>query len=96
MATIRLKGPRSSDAARPGKMSRFVLGVLRDTVEPMGTPAIAELLMAERGMAGQNRNLVWNVTKRGGMALGHQKKRGTVRSQPGPGRVALWEVARSA
>ena len=94
MATIRPKRPRSSDAARPGEMSRFVLGALRDAVEPMGTPAIAAHMMAERGMDGEDRKLVRDVTKRVGMALGHQEKRGTVRSQPGPGRVVLWEVAR--
>ena len=94
MATIRSKRPRSSDAARPEEMSRFVLGVLREAVQPMGTPAIATLLMAERGMDGQDRKLVRNMTKRVGMALGHQEKRGTVRSQPGPGKMVLWEVAR--
>ena len=94
LAAIRAKRPRSSDAARPGEMSRFVLGALRDAAEPMPTPAIAAQLMAERGMDGQDRKLVRNVTKRVCMALGHQERRGTVRSQIGPGRVALWEVAR--
>ena len=76
MATIRPKRPRSSDAARPEEMSRFVLDVLRKAVEPMGTPAIAVLLMAERGIDGKDRKLVRNLTKCVGMALGHQEKRG--------------------
>ena len=94
LAAIRAKRPRSSDAARPGEMSRFVLGVLREATEPIPTPAIAARMMAERGMDGQDRKLVRNVTKRVCMALGHQERRGTVRSQFGPERVKLWEVAR--
>lgn len=94
LAAIRPKRPRSLDAARPGEMSRFVLSVLRDAMEPLGTPAIAARLVAERGMDGQDRKLVRSATKRVCMALGHQERRGTVRSQIGPGRVSLWEMAR--
>jgi hypothetical protein len=94
IASIRPKRPRGPDVARPGEMSRFVLGVLREATEPMPTPVIAARLMAERGMDGQDRRRVRDVTKRVGMALRHQEQRGTVRSQPGPGRVLLWEVMR--
>lgn len=94
LASIRPKRPRGPDVARPGEMSRFVLGVLRDATEPVPTPVIAARLMAERGTDGQDRKLVRNVTKRVCMALRHQERRGAVRSRPGPGRVALWEVAR--
>ena len=80
LATIRPKRPRSSEAARPGEMSRFVLGVLREATEPMPTPVIAARMMAERGMDGQDRKLVRNVTKRVCMALGHQERWGTVQS----------------
>ena len=93
LAAIRPKRPRGPDVARPGEMSRFVLNALRDATEPMPTPAIAARLMAERGLDGQDRKQVRNVTKRVCMALRHQEQRGTVRSQIGPGRVALWEVA---
>jgi hypothetical protein len=93
LASVRPKRPRGPDVARPGEMSRFVLGVLRGAMEPMPTPAIAGRLMAERGLDGQDLRRVRDMTKRVGMALRHQEQRGTVRSQPGVGRVLLWEVA---
>ena len=93
VAGIRPKRPRPPDAAKPGEMSRFVLDALRDAAEPVPTPAIAARLMAERGLDGQDRKLVRNLTKRVGMTLRHQEQRGTVRSQAGTGRVILWEVA---
>jgi hypothetical protein len=93
-AAIRPKRPRGPDVARPGEMSRFVLGVLREAAEPVPTPAIAARLMAERGMDGQDRKLVRQTMKRIAATLRHQGQRGTVRSQPGPGRVVVWEVVR--
>lgn len=91
---IRAKRPRGPNVTRPGEMSRFVLDVLRDATEPMPTPEIAARLMEARGMDQGSRSAVRNLTKRVGMALRHQEQRGTVRSQSGPGRVLLWEVAR--
>ncbi len=93
LATIRPKRPRTSDATKPGEMSRFVLDALREAGEPVPTAVIAARLMAERCMDDQDRKLVRAVSKRVGMTLRHQERRGTVRSQPGPGRTMLWEVA---
>ena len=93
LARIRPKRPRAPDATKPGEMSRFVLDALRDAAEPGPTPAIAARLMAERGMDGQDRRLLRNVTKRVGMTLRHQEQRGTVRCHPGEGRLLLWEVS---
>lgn len=93
LAGIRPKRPRAPDGARPGEMSRFVLDVLRGSGESVSTPAIAARLVAERGLDAQDRALVRSLTKRVCNALRHQEQRGTVRSQPGPGRVALWTVA---
>ena len=94
LSSIRSKRPRGPDVARPGEMSRLVLGVLREATEPLPTPEIAARLMAGRGMDQGSRSAVRNVTKRVGMALGHQEQRGMVRSQAEPGRVLLWEVPR--
>ncbi len=94
LASIRPKRPRGPDVARPGEMSRFVLGVLRDAAEPIPTPDVVVRFMAQRGMDGQDRKLVERITKRIVSTLRHQAGKGTVRSQPGPGRVLLWEVAR--
>ena len=92
LASIRPKRPRGPDVARPGEMSRFVLGVLREAAEPMPTPDIAARFMAQRGMDGQDRKLAERITKRIVSTLRHQAQKGTVRSQPGLGRVLLWQV----
>jgi len=92
LAGIRPKRSRGPDAARPGEMSRFVLGVLRKAAEPMPTPDIAARFMAERGMDGQDRRLAERITKRIVSTLRHQAGKSTVQSQPGPGRVLLWEI----
>ena len=44
--SIRPKRPHGPDVARRGKMSRFVLGVLRGATEPMPTPDIPARFMA--------------------------------------------------
>lgn len=93
LASIRSKRPRGPDVARPREMSRFVLGVLRDATAPVPTPDIAARFMAQRDMDGQDRKLAERITKRIVSALRHQGQKGTVRSQPGPGRVLLWEIA---
>ena len=93
LASIRPKRPRGPDVARRGEMTRFVLGVLRDAAEPVPTSDLAARLMTERGMDGQDRKLVEQITKRIVSTLRHQAGKGTVRSQPGPGRGLLWEVA---
>ena len=80
-------------ATKPGEMSRFVLDALRGAGEPVPTSVIAARLMAERGMDAEDRVLVRAVSKRVGMTLRHQERRGTVRLQAGPGRAVLWEVA---
>lgn len=93
LGSIRPKRPRGPDTARPGEMSRFVLGVLRGTEESMPTSDITARFMEVRGMDGQDRKLVERITKRIVSTLRHQGKKSTVRSQPGPGQVLLWEVA---
>ncbi len=93
LSSIRPKRPRGPDVARPGEMSRFVLGVLRDTAEPVPTSDITARFMAQNGMDGQNRKLVEQIAKRIVSTLRHQGQKGTVRSQPGRGRGLLWEVA---
>jgi len=94
LGSIRPKRPRGPDVARPGEMSRFVLSVLREAARPMPTPDITARFMAQKGMDGQDRKLAERITKRIVSTLRHQRQKGTVRSQPGPGRVLLWEIAR--
>ncbi len=94
LGSIRPKRQRGPDVAGRGEMSRFILGVLREATEPMPTPDIAARFMAQRGIDGEDRRLVERITKRIVSTLRHQGQKGAVRSQPGPGRVLLWEIAR--
>ena len=73
-------------------MSRYVLGVLREASGPLMTTEIAQRFIADRGIDATNPKAVRAATKRIGMTLGHQRDKGTVRSQPGSGNVVLWEV----
>jgi len=94
LGSIRPKRTRGPDVAGRGEMSRFVLSVLREATEAMPTPDITARFMAQKGMDGQDRKLAERITKRIVSTLRHQGQKGTVRSQPGPGRVLLWEIAR--
>ena len=87
------KRPRRADAATPGEMSRYLLGVLRDAKEPLSTVEIAQRFMADRGIDAADARAVRLATKRVGMTLIHQRARGTARSQAVAGKVAFWEVA---
>ena len=93
LASIRPKRPRAPDATKPGEMSRFVLDALREASEPIGTPELTTMLMQARGMDMNDRAAYRGIGKRLCMALRHQEGRGTVRSEPGPGRVAMWVIA---
>ena len=90
LAAIRPKRPRRADAARPGEMSRYLLGVLREAPGPMTTVEVAQRFMADRGIDVSDRKAVRLATKRVGMTLRHQRVGGRVRSQPGPGLMVSW------
>lgn len=92
IAGIRSKRPRRADAAGRGELSRYVLSVLRDAPGPLMTTEVAQRFIADRGIDASNRKAVRAATKRIGMTLGHQRDKGTVRSQPGPGNVVLWHI----
>lgn len=93
LASIRPKRQRGPNTSKPGDMSRFVLDALRDASEPVGTPELTAMLMEARGLDVNDRPAYRNIGKRLCMALRHQEGRGTVRSQPGSGRVAMWAIA---
>jgi len=87
----RLRGP---DIAGRGEISRFILGVLRETREPVTTQEVARRLMAERGQDMDDRRLVAQTIKRVGVALSRQKANGAVLGEQGTGQAVLWEIAR--
>ncbi len=92
LASIQPKRPRTQDAAGRGEISRFILQVLRDAVEPVATHDVVRRLMVERGQDAGDRQLVRLTMKRIGMAFSRQKALGTVRAIQGAGPVTLWEV----
>ena len=94
IAAIRPKRPRGPNTARPGEMSRYVLGVLREAKGPLTTVEVARRFMVDCGVDAADGRAARLATKRVGMALGHQRGKGTVRSLSGSGMVLLWEVVR--
>ena len=94
IAGIRPKRPRGPNTARPGEMSRYVLGVLREAQGPLTTVEVAQRFMAGRGVDAADSRAVRLATKRVGMALSHQRAKGTVRAVAGAGMMGVWEVAR--
>ena len=94
IAAIRPKRPRGPNTARPGEMSRYVLGVLREARGPLTTVEVARRFMVDRGVDAADGRAVRLATKRVGMALGHQRVKGTVRAVAGPGVVGVWEIKR--
>jgi len=94
LGSIRPKRPRGPDVAGRGEMSRFILGVLRETTEPVTTQEVARRLMTERGQDVEDRRLVAQTVKRVGVALSRQKGNGVVQSEQGPGQFVLWRIVR--
>jgi hypothetical protein len=94
VAAIRAKRPRGPGAAGRGEMARLVLGALRDAPGPMTTAGVVERVMAARGTEAGDAKARRAAAKRVGMALGRQRENGAVRSTPGPGQFALWEIVR--
>ena len=93
IAGIRPKRPRGPNTARPGEMSRYVLGVLREAQGPLTTVEVAQRFMTDRGVDAADGRAVRLATKRVGMALSHQRAKETVLSRPGVGNMPLWSVA---
>ena len=84
--------PRNS--AVRGELSRIVLSCLRQSSTPLTTQDIAQHVMAERGLNTADTKLVKLIAKRVGACLRHQRDKGFVRSEPGPGQHLVWEMAR--
>jgi hypothetical protein len=82
------------DWAHRGEMTRTVLSILRQAVEPMTTRDIALEMLVSRALNAQDQKLLALMVKRVGVALRIQRNNGIVRSTSGPGQFMLWEVAR--
>lgn len=82
------------DWAHRGEMTKSVLSILRQAVEPMTTRDIALEMLVTRALNTQDQRLLALMVKRVGVALRLQRNNGVVRSVNGPGQFMLWEVER--
>jgi len=81
--------------AHHGDITRIVLDALRTAMRPIATSNITELVMKERGVDTNDKALCNVMGKRVGACLRHMaRKRGTIRSLPGPGQQNMWELNR--
>ena len=74
-------------------MSKAVLSILRQAVEPMTSRDIALEMLVTRALDKDDQKLLALMTKRVGVALRLQRLNGTVRSLSGPGQFILWQIA---
>jgi len=91
--TIRPKYRRAATAAEHGSISRTVLDLLRRADGPLSAKAMAQKLIAERGLNAGDRALARSMAKRVDMALRYQRTNGMVREAEGDGAEVVWEIA---
>lgn len=78
-----------------GDTGRIILETLRTATMPLSTAKVCEAVMKARGLDTDDRGLVRLMMKRTTANLMHWKrKRGLIRSMPGPGQQLLWEIVR--
>ena len=82
------------DWAHRGEMTKAVLSILRQAMEPMTTRDIALEMLVTRALDKDDQKLLALMTKRVGVALRLQRLNAVVRSSSGPGQFMLWEIAR--
>jgi hypothetical protein len=83
-----------SDWAHRGEMTKAVLSILRQSVEPMTTRDIALEMLVTRALDKDDQKLLALMTKRVGVALRLQRLNAVVRSSSGGGQYMIWEIAR--
>ena len=78
-----------------GDTGRIILETLRTSMRPITTAQICEAVMKARNLDTNDRALCRLMMKRTVANLMHWKrKRGLIRSMPGPGQQLLWEIVR--
>ena len=77
-----------------GEVTRVVFIALRLATAPITSRDIALVLMKERGLSADDKDLVVLMTKRVGACLAAKHKQGLVRQVRIPGTLMGWEVAR--
>jgi len=78
-----------------GDTGRVILETLRTATAPLATAKICEAVMRARGLDTDDKALCRLMMKRTVANLKHwSKKRGLIRSLPGPGQQLVWELVR--
>ena len=83
-------------AALYGEMTRNIMDVLRGASEPLSVMQIANAVVAKRGLAADDGDLIEALRKRVGSVLRTCKARGTAVSAHGQGLELIWRVAYGA
>lgn len=78
-----------------GDTGRIILETLRTSMRPLTTAQVCDAVMLARGLDTNDKGLCRMMMRRTNANLKHWvKKRGLIRSMPGPGQQLLWEVVR--
>jgi hypothetical protein len=78
-----------------GDTGRIILETLRTSMRPLSTAQVNEAVMKARALDTNDRALCRMMMRRTNANLKHwYRKRGLIRSMPGPGQQLLWEVVR--
>jgi hypothetical protein len=77
-----------------GDTGRIILETLRTATKPLSTAQVCEAVMIARRLDTNDKALCRVMMRRTNANLKHwQRKRGLIRSMPGPGQQLLWEIA---
>ncbi len=90
LSTIKAKKLPPAHAANHGQLARFILEALKDAPKGLTSVQLAEAFIAERRIHAPDKATVSLIRKRVSYCLRYQRKRGVLRSEPGPGRLLVW------
>lgn len=91
---IRSKPVPPRHAAFKGEVTRVVLRTLRESEVPLTSRDLAVVLMRERGLNPDDRELALIMVKRIGQCLQSKRRKGLVRVAASVGALQAWEIAR--
>lgn len=81
--------------AQHGEVTRIFLAALVDAGRPLSTGTLVERIIQVRGLDRTDSAVRKAVARRLGPSLRYtERKRGLIRSLPGPGQMLMWELVR--
>ncbi|MDO9587614.1 MAG: hypothetical protein Q7J13_06735 [Brevundimonas sp.] len=94
IGAIRSKPVPPRHSAFKGEVTRVVLKTLRESRIPLTSRDLAMVLMKERGLNPDDRDLALIMVKRFGQCLQTKRRKGLVRVASSVGALQAWEIAR--